>query len=137
VQSPTRAILILLVFSVVGLSALGFMAYRYSRLLEGRSVQVERATREIDTFIQVRQGMRREVDGWAGGSGDRAALVVARDRGLALCGVESGAYAATRELYRAWREGRSSGSADFDRALEGRREALDRVDLGPYESLDR
>jgi len=135
-HNPTRTILILMVLAVGGLTALGFIAYRYTRLLETTGTTTEEAARRVDVFIKVRQGMRSEIDSWNDGQPHRESLTAVRDRALALYGVDLDSYAVVRESYRAWRRGRLRAGTPMASALEGRREELRRLDLGVYEPLD-
>jgi len=135
-HNSTRTILILMVLAVGGLSALGFIAYRYTRVLEASGISAEDAAQRVDVFIQVRQGMRSEIDSWHDGGGHRESLTAVRDRGLALHGIDLETYAEVRQLYRAWRRGRLRAGTPMATALEGRREVLREVDLGVYEPLD-
>jgi hypothetical protein len=125
-----------MVLAVGGLSALGFIAYRYTRLLEGSGISTDDAARRVNAFIQVRHGMRSEIDSWNDGDPHRESLTVVRDRALALHGIELETYAEVRELYRAWRRGRLRAGTPMAAALEGRREELRELDLGVYEPLD-
>jgi hypothetical protein len=135
-HNPTRTILILMVLAVGGLTALGFIAYRYTRLLEASGTTPEEAAQRVGVFIKVRQGMRSEIDSWNDGQPHRESLTAVRDRALALHGVDLATYAEVRESYRAWRGGRLRAGTSMAAALEGRREELGRVDLGVYEPLD-
>jgi hypothetical protein len=135
-HNPTRTILILMVLAVGGLSALGLIAYRYTRLLEGTAVSSEEAARRVDAFIRVRRGMRSEIDSWSDGDSHREALTVVRDRALALHDVDLETYAKIRRSYRAWRRGRLRAGTPMAAALEARREDLRKLDLGIYEPLD-
>lgn len=135
-HNPTRTILILMVLAVGGLTALGFIAYRYTRMLEATGTTTEEAARRVDVFIKVRQGMRNEIDSWSDGQPNRESLTAVRDRALALHGVDLDTYSEVRESYRAWRGGRLRAGTPMAAALEGRREELGRADLGTYEPLD-
>ena len=135
-HNSTRTILILMVLAVGGLSALGFIAYRYTRLLEGNGISAEDAARRVNAFIRVRQGMRSEIDSWNDGDPHRESLTAVRDRALALHAIDLAAYAEVRQFYRAWRRGRLRAGTPMAAALEGRREVLRELDLGVYEPLD-
>jgi hypothetical protein len=125
-----------MVLVVGGLSALGFIAYRYTRMLDGTGISTEDAAQRVNAFIQVRHGMRNEIDSWHDGDPHRESLTVVRDRALALHGIDLETYAQVRELYRAWRRGRLRAGTPMAAALEKRREELQGLDLGVYEPLD-
>lgn len=135
-HSPTRTILILLVLAAGGLSALGFIAYRYTRLLEGTEMSTVDAARRVEAFIRVRQGMRSEIDSWNGAKAHRESLTAVRDRALALHGIDIETYREVRQLYRAWRRGRLRAGTPMAAAFEERRAVLRELDLGLYEALD-
>jgi hypothetical protein len=133
---PARTLLILLVVAVGGVSALGYLAYRYTRLIEGEVTSGEDAVRRVDAFIAVRRAMRREIDSWHDAGPRPETLILVRNRTLVLHGLDPEAYAETRRVYRSWRGGRARPGTPMAAALEGRREELGRVELGPYEPLD-
>jgi hypothetical protein len=135
-HNPTRTILILMVLAVGGLSALGFIAYRYTRLLEGTEITGADAAQRVEAFIRVRQGMLSEIDSWNEGEAHRESLTAVRDRALALHGIDLETYTEVRQLYRAWRRGRLRAGTPMAAALEARRAVLRELDLGVYEPLD-
>jgi len=129
--------LLLLVFAVGGVAALGFLASRYTGILEGEGADSSQGlSGKLEGFIVVRRAMRRAIDGWDRGQPHPGALNRARDRALALHGIDPVAYAEARTEYRIWRAGRSRAGSQVASALERRREELARVDLGDYEGLD-
>jgi hypothetical protein len=132
----TRTLLILIFVAVAGVGALGYGAYRYARILEGRMPSTTSLERRVDAFIEVRRGMRSVIDGWGGGPAQADALMLARDRAILMNRVDPGEYAAVRRQYRAWRAGQLRAGTPMAAALERRRQELARVDLGSYESLD-
>jgi hypothetical protein len=135
-HSQSRTILILLVLAIGGVSALAFIAYRYTRVLDEGTVSTEEAVRQVEAFIRVRGGMMREIASWEGGAYSREALAVVRDRALALHDVDPETYGEVRTLYRAWRDGRLRAGTPVAAALERRRGELRGLDLGVYEPLD-
>jgi hypothetical protein len=135
-HSQSRTILILMLLAIGGVSALAFIAYRYTRVLDEGVVSDEESVRQVDAFIRVRQGMMREVGSWEDGAFSREALAVVRDRALALHDVDPQKYAEIRTLYRAWRDGRLRAGTPVASAFERRREKLREIDLGVHEPLD-
>lgn len=136
-HNPTRTLTLLLVFAFAGLSALGYMAYRYSKILEEPVGDgVVEVVRRVDQFIAVRRGMRREIDRHSA-DGGQLSLSVTRDRALAFHDLDPVSYGEVREGYRQWRAGSLPAEQALAAALERRRDELAPLDLGDYESLDR
>jgi hypothetical protein len=117
-------------------TALAFVAFRYARVIEpGASASAE-AANQVESFIRVRTAMRREVDSWGSAGARQRELTLARDRALALYGMDLDSYVEIRVLYRSWRGGRLRAGSPMAATFEGRRSALGGVDLGDYELLD-
>jgi hypothetical protein len=135
-HSTPRTLLILGAIAVGGVSALGYGAYRYSRVLEDRLPSAEDARARVEAFVEVRRGMRGVIDAGAVAASPAPALAAARDRAIAAGPLDAGAYDELRRAYRAWRAGELRAGSTLGSAFESRRRDLDRVDLGPYESLD-
>jgi hypothetical protein len=137
VHNSTRTLTILVVLAIGGVSALGYMAYRYSKILDDptENVAVD-LVRQVDGFISVRRGMRREVDRHSA-DGGHLSLSVTRDRALAFYGIDQLGYESVRSAYRQWQAGETLADRSMAAALEHRRGELARLDLGDYESLDR
>ena len=136
-QHQSRTLLILIAVAVAGVWALGYGAQRYARMIDGRQgATANQATGDVDSFIEVRRAMRREIDSWSGGASRSDSLVLARDRAMVMYRVDPQDYAEVRRLYRIWREGRLQAGTSMAAALERRRQELTRVDLGDYEPLD-
>ena len=135
VSRPARTLGIVIALGVIALVSLGYIAQRYTAVLDGPSAPVLEARREVDHFIKVRRGMRQEIDSWSGPSGNNV-LTATRDRALLVHGVDPESYAEVRRQYRAWREGKLGAGTPMAAALERRKDELGRLDLGAYESLD-
>ena len=136
VSRPARTLGIVIALGVVAVLGLGYIAQRYSTVLEGPRAPVLEARREVDHFIKVRRGMRQQSDSWKSGRARNNALTATRDRALLLHGVDPESYAEVRRQYRAWRDGQLGAGTPMATALERRKDELDRLDLGAYESLD-
>jgi hypothetical protein len=151
----TRTILVLLAVSLLGISALALMAHRYGKLLEHRtrpsgappaslSTQPrtsptwtpDGAQASVDTFIEVRRDMRRELSAESERRPRGRTVREARQRALSATGMTEEEYATVRGLYRAWRLGRLERSSAVAGAFERRRTELGELDLGAYEGLD-
>ena len=133
---PARTLGIIAALGVVAVVSLSYIAQRYSKVLEGQSSSVLGARQEVDQFIQVRRGMRQQIDSWKGGPPRQNALTATRDRALLLHGVDPESYAEVRRQYRAWREGKLGAGTPLAAALERRKDELGRLDQGAYEPLD-
>ena len=91
-NKPARILLILLVLAIGGVSALGFLAQRYGRLVEaGAVVSSEELARQVEGFIAVRRAMRREIDSWSDAPRPRS-LSLVRDRALMQHGLRPDDY---------------------------------------------
>jgi len=161
-----RLLLVLGVFGVIAVVALGSMARRYRGVLEKREerqtvqaarvdssrsrmhdrsiapqIEAARSARiEVDSFIRVRRILRESLQVEA--TTDQAPqasserLSEAMTPALADAGLTPEAYQRVRGLYRSWKSGAGRVGEPFRSALNGRRADLDGVGLGPYESLD-
>ena len=125
-----------MVFAIGGLVALGYGAQRYAKIVEESKQPQMSVEKTLDRFIEVRRGLRRLVDQWGDGPGDRRAMRSARGRGLLLHQIDAESYAATRVRYRNWLAGRLPAGDPVAIAFERRRADLAQADLGRYESLD-
>ena len=135
-QSSTRTLLMLFLLAAGGVSALAFVAFRYARVIEPGASATAEAASQVESFIRVRSAMRREVDSWGGSGARQRELTLARDRALALHGMDLDSYVEIRRLYRSWRGGRLRAGSPMAATFERRRSALDGVDLASYELLD-
>ena len=136
VSRPARTLGIIAALGVVAVVSLGYIAQRYTKVLEGQSSSLLGARQEVDHFIKVRRGMRQQIDSWKSGPPRKNALTATRDRALLLYSVDPESYAEVRRQYRAWREGNLGAGTPMAAALEQRKDELGRLDLGAYESLD-
>ena len=161
-----RLLLMLGVFGVIAVIALGSMARRYQTVLEKRddretfqasrvdasrsrardrsmASQIEQARSarlEVDSFIRVRRMLRENLSVEAPAD-QQPELSVERlseamYAALADSGLERAAYQKVRQLYRSWKSGAGRVGEPFRSALDGRRADLEGVSLGRYERFD-
>lgn len=137
-----RILAILAGMALIAVIALGAMARRYARLIDARVARQARpaaarslGATEVESFIAVRRSMRLALDAAEDRPLDATRLAAVRDRALAVLGLPAERYAALRDGYRRWLEGRLTDAA-LEAAFEARRTRLEAVALGDYESLD-
>jgi hypothetical protein len=157
----SRTLLILGVMGIACVVLLGLMANRYGAILQRMKETEEsrpRATthaaapqipapagstevsgaapaQAVASYIVVRRALKERLD--APEVDGETAFVVERERALSDNGVRPTEYARVRGLYREWRHEPASVERDYAEIFRRRRAELARLDLGPYESLDR
>jgi len=159
-SQQSRILLILAVFALCGVSALAWLANRYTKAMEGnatpraaagqavtpssgpateprwkREARV-RALAQIDRFIGVRKRIRAEIDRRGGELPGAAEFTSARTLALAESGMDPAVYTKVRGMFQAWRAGRLDAASVMAGAFEVRRAQLESLDLGSYEALD-
>lgn len=140
-----RLLVLLALFGLGAVLALGIVAQRYARLaLDGddgapgeENAAHGSGAAGVEAFVEVREAMHRVIAGSGAAGPDPLRLLRARDRALAASSLDELAYRAVRSRYRAWRAGRRELAEPLTSALDGRRARLERADLGVYEELDR
>jgi hypothetical protein len=156
----SRMLLIILLLSIGGVSALMFVAQRYARVLERqapaaaapaadaaqsaaatesqwRREAIDRALEHVDGFIGVRRRLQAEIDRRGGRLTGPEAFSALRGEALTAAGIDVGVYRTVREQFRSWRSGRLDRHSLMAAAFERRRKILEQLDLGVHEVLDR
>ena len=131
----TRTLLVLSLLAILGVSSLGYLAQRYSKMALQRAPAVSQALVQVDAFIRVRRVLRLTIDTATPATLDES-LRTARDRAIADVGLEPARYEEIREAYRQWRRGRLGLATPIGAALQRRGEELMLLDLGDYEVFD-
>lgn len=141
----SRMLVVIGGFGLLAVVVLGSLAKRYEQLLapedaaaapgwRGDRFQQER----VDGFVAVRSELRRALDESAADADEAtlARLRETRDAALARIGMKPRAYLEVRSDWRRWRRDPSRVPANTAAAFERRREELETLDLGAYESTD-
>jgi hypothetical protein len=159
-------LLVLGVLALGGVTALMFMAQRYSSILTRRAeneemtsrrvtveapenrapvqtlgspdaIDLAEARRVVSEFVEIRRTMKTALRGSASQPHEaQGRLAESRRLALDASGLGAGEYEQVRVIYRRWRAGELDASTPFSRALTERQEELHAADLGAYESLD-
>jgi hypothetical protein len=138
----------LLILGVMGVACvvlLGLMANRYGAVLqqmkkadESRpqtAVSGAAPAQAVASYIVVRRTLKQRLD--APDVDGETMFVAERELALSESGVRATEYARVRGLYRDWRREPTSVENDYAEIFRRRRAELARLDLGPYEALDR
>lgn len=152
-MSPqSRTLLVTVLLGAGAVVALGWIAGRYSALIEQRERQPPATTRAeadrraseraVEAFIRVRAELRRAIDPDGEGPPDQIddtalpELLELRARALEAAGMEQVEYLRVRNVYHDWKRRKLRAGEPLALPLERRRDSLNEVDLGPYEALD-
>jgi hypothetical protein len=148
----SRSLLVIVLLGAAAVVALGWIAGRYSALIDEREERspaateaaADRRTAEetVEAFIRVRAELRRAIDPDGAGPPDQAddtvlaALLELRAGALEAAGMDRDEYLRVRKVYHDWRQRALRAGEPLALPLERRRDSLNEVDLGPYEALD-
>jgi hypothetical protein len=136
-------ILLLVVIAIGSVVSLGWMAERYSSILDrSGSTDGEAASAMLGRFIQARlellETIRSENLSFDSSQNSGVgAFAVLRQRALAKVGMDAADYREMRARYQSWREDRAVVLSPWREALEAQAAMLLTIDLGELEPLDR
>lgn len=139
-------ILLLVVIAIASVVSLGWMAERYSSLLEtARSTESDPVEAMIERFIEARVELQRFIvdeevrfDPTAEGeAAARSGFAVMRQRALQRARMDPADYREMRARYQRWQEDRTALLSPWRELFERNAERLASIDLKELERLDR